>query len=203
MLTCNFCGKNYEVSEDYRQVRSIKLKYNKHIKHCSSKLDMIYGYSHCRFCNEECSDDYVYVHEQQCSKIKEFSPYFIEYDYYKDLLNYDINDKKSESSCRFCNKTYKSCNIFKHESNCTKQFNMLIGPQYERKRCVYCRKMFYSTSISTYREINMKTTEIKNIGLDEHIDKCRDSHFRVMDGNRKIIKLVIRNDKKYTNKEEI
>ena len=108
---CNFCGKMFNIRG-----------HATHLKVCELR-NFDFDTSNCRFCNEECSHKIVFQHEEVCDKRKHFGPFQNSQEYYKDIFNYDVNDKKSKSSCRHCGKTFLSINIFKHEENCLRQFS--------------------------------------------------------------------------------
>ena len=162
---CNYCGKMFNY-------RGISL----HIKNCISKLESIFGYSYCRFCDEECCDDIVFHHEAECKNKKEFSPYNYEdrLKYYEGLLSYDPNNKTSVSSCRHCNRSFLSTNIFKHEEGCLKQYDKFIGPLPEKRKCNYCLRSFYYTHNEFPIYYNGKPV-IKTYKLySDHVKECKE-----------------------------
>lgn len=163
-MDCTYCGENFTL-------KWIK----RHRSKCFAKIENIFEFSYCRFCNLECCDNFIFKHEEECILKKEFSPYNYEdrLNYYKGLLNYDPQDKSSKSDCRHCNRSVLSINIFKHEEGCLRQLDKFIGPMPEKRRCNYCLKYFYVTHNEHPTYYNGRPTIKVFQLLKDHEEKCR------------------------------
>lgn len=51
----------------------------------------------------------------------------------------------SKTKCTFCKKLY--LDILKHEENCERQMDVIIGPDYEKVRCKICKCDYYKDTV--------------------------------------------------------
>lgn len=89
------------------------------------------------------------------------------------------------SQCTFCKKIFK--NVLKHEDNCVKQFKVLIGPDYEKVRCIHCKKVFYKEDKYYWNYINNKATRMVEYGIWKHLKHRHHIENNIEDHQEKII----------------
>ncbi len=72
-----------------------------------------------------------------------------------------------KSKCIFCKKSYQD--IIRHEDNCEKQFNVLIGPDYEQVKCKLCNRKFYKDTVIKWEYRKNKLYEVEIYGVIKHL----------------------------------
>lgn len=179
---CPYCGDMFDP-------RGFK----RHTNSCQYFVESIYesDFHDCRFCNLKCNPSVVYLHEQECEKKRHFGPHQNSTDYYRHLKNFDEKDRSSVSNCRHCFKPYKSCNIFKHEESCLKQFDRFIGPLPETRRCEFCYKFFPVEHNKIYIYYDGKPVERVHELHHDHIINCTRKKIVKVTTERRVIKAKI------------
>jgi len=51
----------------------------------------------------------------------------------------------SKTKCTFCKKLF--LDVLKHEENCERQMDVIIGPDYEKVRCKLCKRDYYKDTV--------------------------------------------------------